>query len=159
MAIHKPVARRSRLQELLARIRDGDPVQKVLDPAKRSMLLGGIELGERLSESSWAFLELLANLRPRDFTKATGKDGILATGHRIAYRISACNARRELQRQLPAGVSAKMLVQTLKGRGYRLRADVIIRGRGEVGLQFRESLELDPLYPQEEGDGNTSEET
>ena len=74
-------------------------------------------------------------------------------------RIRACHARREFQRQLPQGVKAKWFVQTIHGKGYRLRADVRIRGRGEVGLQFRESQGLDPLYPQEEEDGDASEKT
>jgi len=159
--IPQPTARRGMLPDLIARIRNGETVAKVLDVAKRRLLLGKFDCGERLSESSWAFLELLANLRPRDFTKAAGKDGILATNHRIAHHISACNARRELQRQLPAGVSAKVLIQTLKGRGYRLHPSVRIRGRGEVGLQFRDEGRLATSYPQEEEgeDGNTSEET
>jgi DNA-binding response OmpR family regulator len=149
--ISKSTARRSRLQELLARIRDGEPMQKVLDVAKRRLRLDGVDLGGRLSESSWAFLDTLTEFHPRGFDRASDNDGILVPEHRIANRISACNARRELQRQLPQGVKAKWFVQTIQGKGYRLRADVRIRGRGEAGLQFHDGQKLAVLYPHDGG--------
>jgi DNA-binding winged helix-turn-helix (wHTH) protein len=90
-------------------------------------------------------------LRPRGFDRASDNDGILAPEHRIAHRISARNARHELQRQLPPGVSAKVFVQTIRAKGYCLRADVRIRGRGEAGLEFHEPQKLALLYQQEGG--------
>ena len=113
--------------------------------------LDGVDLGGRLSESSWAFLDTLTEFHPRGFDRASDNDGILVPEHRIANRISACNARRELQRQLPQGVKAKWFVQTIQGKGYRLRADVRIRGRGEAGLQFHDGQKLAVLYPHDGG--------
>jgi len=153
IGIPKTTARHNRFQDLLARIRDGEPVQKVLDVAKRRLTLDGVELGGRLSESSWGFLEILADLRPRDFTKAARNDGILGASHKVGNTIEARNARRELQRQLPPGVPAKLFVHLQRGRGYRLQTDVRTRGRGEVGLQF-----CGRGTSAEQVEGNSSEE-
>jgi len=150
-SIPKPPARRIRLQESLARIRGGKPVQKVLDAVKRRLRLDGVELGGRLSESSWALLDTLIEFRQRGSYSASDNDGILATEHKIAYSISACNVRCERQRQLPPGVSDKGFVRTHNGCGYRLHPSVLIRARGEAGLVSHEPQDLALLYQQEGG--------
>jgi hypothetical protein len=159
IGISQATARRNGLQNVPARIRDCEPVQKVLDVAKRRLRLDGVELGGRLSESSWAFLEFLADLRPRDFTKATRNDGWLDGRHRIGNTIAARNARRELQRQLPPGVPVKLFMQTAKGRGYRLQADVRIRGKGEAGLQFYDAPKLAVLDKRQAEENTGGEST
>ena len=52
--------------------------RKVLDPGRRRLIVNDTDLGGHLSESVWGFLDLLAELRPRHFGRATTGDGVLA---------------------------------------------------------------------------------
>jgi len=60
-------------------LKNGAPAQahKLLDSGKRRLRINDLDLGAYLSESSWAFLDLLAESRPRHFGRATAGDGVL----------------------------------------------------------------------------------
>jgi hypothetical protein len=132
-----------RLKTLANKIESGTTLspRRVLNVDKRVFRLESFELGGWLSESSWALLDLLATLRPRYFGRGADVDGILCAKHRISNAITAENARREFQRQLPCGLKAALFVETVYGKGYRLHPHVKVPG-SEAGLNFMDQAGL-----------------
>jgi hypothetical protein len=130
-----------------------------LDWVRHSLRVDGTEFGHLLNDSIWRFMGLLALLRkagavldedvlPAHHVIGDQRIGESCAGNALTCarqdgRIIARNARRELGRALPDGL-AKLLVQCVKGRGYRLRPNIKVRGRGAPRISYRRHLDGNP---------------
>lgn len=133
-------------EEVRSIVTKAAPVKLYLDWERKRLKVDGVELGRYLNDTSWEFLASLADIRPQRPGSALDGEGVMPMNHQVGGRVSAATCRRELGRQLPQGI-ARLFVQFVRGKGYRLAHDVKVPGRSEAGVVFQDHGSLQGLDP------------